>query len=130
MGKVQMFNILIFALGAGIMFFLAGRSFFTRTKLRKEGETVAARVVGVAQGRDSAAYVLEFSTAGGSHRLHYPKPPRGKGFAVGSTVTLHYDPQDPEKMYVEGDKAALGAELVYLALGAALLALLFGMIQW
>ena len=67
-----------------------------------------------------------FTTAGGSHRLHYPKPARGKSFAVGDTVTLYYDPDDPEKMYVEGDRATLGAEVLYTVIGVALLVLTVG----
>ena len=72
------------------------------------------------------AYVLAFTTAGGSHRLHYPKPARGKSFAVGDTVTLYYDPDAPEKMYVEGDRATLGAEVLYAVLGVVLLVLTVG----
>ena len=75
---------------------------------------------------DGGAYVLAFTTAGGSHRLHYPKPAHGKSFAVGDTVTLYYDPENPEKMYVEGDRATLGAEVLYAVLGVVLLVLTVG----
>ena len=122
-----MFNILIFLFGAGLMFFMALRSVMRRRSLCAKGEKVAATVSGTVQSRDGAAYVLEFSTAGGSHRLQYPKPARGKSFATGSTVTLYYDPDDPEKMYVEGDRSVLGAEILYAVLGVALLALMFGL---
>ena len=47
-------------------------------------------------------------------------------FAVGSVVTLYYDPDDPEKMFVEGDKSVLGAELLYAGIGVALLVLMVG----
>ena len=67
---------------------------------------------------------LEFETEGGSHRLHYPKAAKGKGFASGETVTLYYDPEDPEKMYVEGDRSVLGAEILYFCLAVVLLALM------
>ena len=70
--------------------------------------------------------MLEFETAGGSHRLHSPKAAKGKGFAEGETVTLYYDPDDLEKMYVEGDKAVLGAEVLYAVLGVVLLVLMAG----
>ena len=112
-----MFNIIIFLLGAGIMFFMALRSVLARRRLCTEGTV---------QSRDGGAYVLAFTTAGGSHRLHYPKPARGKSFAVGDTVTLYYDPDDPEKMYVEGDRATLGAEVLYAVIGVALLVLTVG----
>ena len=48
-----------------------------------------------------------------------------QGFAL-DTVTLYYDPDDPEKMYVEGDRATLGAEVLYTVLGVALLVLTVG----
>ena len=150
-----MFNIIIFLLGAGIMFFMALRSVLARRRLynttgskvtdlylyevgaEDKGDNLAGE--GLADGdsvvitRDVEAdkqadvtYVLEFTTAGGSHRLHYPKPARGKSFAVGDTVTLYYDPDDPEKMYVEGDRATLGAEVLYAVIGVALLVLTVG----
>ena len=125
-----MFNILIFIIGAGIMFYMALRSVMRRRRLASKGEKVTARVAGTAQGRDGSAYVLEFETAGGSHHLHYPKAAKGKGFEVGSTVTLLYDPEDPEQMYVEGDKAVLGAEAMYAVLGVLLLALMVSFTQW
>lgn len=124
-----MFNVLIFIIGAGIMFYMGLRSVLARRRLRQKGEKVAARVAGTAQGRDGAAYVLEFETAGGSHRLHYPKAAKGKGFAAGESVTLYYDPEDPEKMYVEGDRSVLGAEALYFGLAVVLLVLMFSIIR-
>ena len=121
-----MFNIIIFLIGAGIMFYMAWRSWSRRRRLMTRGEKVEAAVAGTVQSRDGAAYVLAFTTAGGSHRLHYPKPARGKWFGVGDTVTLYYDPDDPEKMYVEGDRATLGAEVLYTVIGVALLVLTVG----
>ena len=118
-----MFNFLIFIIGAALMLGMGVRSVLARRRLQTKGEKVTARVAGTAQGRDGQAYVLEFETAGGSHRLHYPKAAKGKGFAAGETVTLYYDPDDPE-MFVEGDKAVLGAEVLYVVLGVVLLALL------
>ena len=119
-------NVIIFLLGAGIMFFMALRSVLARRRLCTQGQKVTATVEGTVQSRDGGAYVLAFTTAGGSHRLHYPKPARGKSFAVGDTVTLYYDPDDPEKMYVEGDRATLGAEVLYAVIGVALLVLTVG----
>lgn len=125
-----MFNMLIFIIGAGIMFYMALQSVMKRRRLQNKGEKVSARVTGIVQGREGDAYVLEFETAGGSHKLHYPKPPKGKGFEVGTSVTLLYDPEDPDKMYVEGDKAVLGAEAMYMVLGVLLLILMIRFIQW
>lgn len=124
-----MWNVLIFLIGAGIMFYMGLRSVMQRRRLQTKGEKVSARVVGLAQSRDGAAYVLEFETAGGSHRLHYPKAAKGKGFAEGQTVTLYYDPDDLEKLYVEGDRAALGAEVLYFVLAVVLLALMAGFVR-
>lgn len=124
-----MFNVLIFIIGAGIMFYMGLRSVLARRRLRQKGEKVAARVAGTAQGRDGTAYVLEFETAGGSHRLHYPKAAKSKGFAAGESVTLYYDPEDPEKMYVEGDRSVLGAEALYFGLAVVLLVLMFSIIR-
>ena len=109
-----MFNVIIFLLGAGIMFFMALRSVLARRRLCTQGQKVTATVEGTVQSRDGGAYVLAFTTAGGSHRLHYPKPARGKSFAVGDTVTLYYDP------------ATLGAEVLYAVLGVTLLVLTVG----
>ena len=124
-----MWNVLIFLIGAGIMFYMGLRSVMQRRRLQTKGEKVSARVVGLAQSRDGTAYVLEFETAGGSHRLHYPKAAKGKGFAEGQTVTLYYDPDDLEKLYVEGDRAALGAEVLYFVLAVVLLALMAGFVR-
>ena len=95
-----------------------------KRQLCTRGEKVKATVEGIVQSRDGAAYVLAFATAGGSHRLQYPKPAKAKAFATGSTVTLYYDPEDPEKMYVEGDRSVLGAEVLYFCLAVVLLALM------
>ena len=113
-----MLNVIIFLLGAGIMFFMAWRSAQARRRLRTKGEKVQAKVEGTVQ-----SWVLTFTTAGGSHRLQYPKPAKDKSFAVGDTVTLYYDPEDPSKMYVEGDRSTLNAEILYAMLGAVLLVL-------
>ena len=39
-------------------------------------------------------------------------------------MTLYYNPDSPDEMFVEGDKAVLGAEVLYVVLGVVLLALL------
>ena len=106
-----MFNFLIFIIGAALMLGMGVRSVLARRRLQTKGEKVTARV------------------AGGSHRLHYPKAAKGKGFAAGETVTLYYDPEDPEKMYVEGDRAVLGAEVLYFALAVVLVLLMAGFVR-
>lgn len=78
-----MFNIIIFLIGAGIMFYMAWRSWSRRRKLMTRGEKVEATVAGTVRSRDGEAYLLEFTTAGGTHRLHYPKSAKGREFAQG-----------------------------------------------
>ena len=63
-----MFNIIIFLLGAGIMFFMALRSVLARRRLCTQGQKVTATVEGTVRSRDGGAYVLAFTTAGGSLR--------------------------------------------------------------
>ena len=78
---MHMANGIIFLVGALIMFYMALRSVRQRRSLCTNGEKVQARITGTVQSRDGTAYVLEFTTAGGSHRLQYPKPAKGKPFA-------------------------------------------------
>lgn len=124
-----MFNVAIFLIGAGIMFYMAWKSRSIRRKLMTGGEKVEATVVGMVQSKEGEAYLMQFDTAGGTHRLHYPKASRGKTLAAGSTVTLYYDPEDPSQMFMEGDKAVLGAEVLYVVLGVVLLVLLAGILR-
>ena len=119
-----MFNIIIFLIGAGIMFYMAWRSWSRRRKLMTRGEKVEAAVAGTVRSRDG-----ESTTAGGTHRLHYPKSAKGRELAQGAVVTLYYNPDDPAEMYVEGDKSVLGAEVLYVVLGIVLLVLMAGMVR-
>ena len=50
-----MFNIIIFLLGAGIMFLMALRSVLTRRRLCTQGQKVTATVEGTVQSRDGGA---------------------------------------------------------------------------
>ena len=63
-----MFNVLIFIIGAGIMFYMGLRSVLQRRRLQQKGQRVEARVAGTVQSRDGAAYLLEFETEGGKAR--------------------------------------------------------------
>ena len=103
---MHMANGIIFLVGALIMFYMALRSVRQRRSLCTNGEKVQARITGTVQSRDGTAYVLEFT----------------------SVVTLYYDPEAPEKMYVEGDKSVLGAEALYAGIGVALLVLMFALL--
>ena len=47
-----MFNIIIFLLGAGIMFFMALRSVLARRRLCTQGQKVTATVEGTVQSQD------------------------------------------------------------------------------
>lgn len=59
-----MLNILIFAAGAAIMFWMGLRSLLARRRLCTKGEKVSARVTGTVQSSSGSAYVLEFETQG------------------------------------------------------------------
>ena len=52
-----MFNIIIFLLGAGILFFMALRSVLARRRLCTQGQKVTATVEGTVRSRDGGAYV-------------------------------------------------------------------------
>ena len=124
-----MFNFLIFIIGAALMLGMGVRSVLARRRLQTKGEKVEAAVAGTVQSRDGEAYLLEFTTAGGTHRLHYPKSAKGRELAQGAVVTLYYNPDDPAEMYVEGDKSVLGAEVLYVVLGIVLLVLMAGIVR-
>ena len=123
-----MFNFLIFIIGAALMLGMGVRSVLARRRLQTKGEKVTARVAGTAQGRDGQAYVLEFETQA------QPPPPlpeggQGQGLCGRGDRDLYYDPEDPEKMYVEGDRAVLGAEVLYFALAVVLVLLMAGFVR-
>lgn len=117
-------NVVIFGLGALLMLVMALRATRARRTLVNRGEKVTARVSGTIQTREGVSLALEFTTpAGNTRRLPYPLPRKAKGFEQGSEVTLYYDPDHPEKVYIEGDRAVLGAEIIYYVLAALLLVL-------
>ena len=90
----------------------------------RKGTRVQAVVAGTIQTRDGVSLALALPPRrGDTRRLPYPLPRKAKGFDQGSEVTLYYDPDHPEKVYVEGDRAVLGAEVIYYALAVLLLAL-------
>lgn len=121
-------NVVIFAAGALLMLVMGLRATRSRRALVARGEKVQARVSGTIQTREGVSLALEFTTpAGNTRRLPYPMPRKAKGFAQGSQVTLYYDADHPEKVYVEGDKAVLGAEAIYYVLAALLLLLGFAL---
>lgn len=125
---MHMANGIIFLVGALIMFYMALRSVRQRRSLCTNGEksTGAHHWHSAEPGRHGLCAGVHHG--GRSHRLQYPKPSRSKDFAEGSVVTLYYDPEAPEKMYVEGDKSVLGAEALYAGIGVALLVLMFALL--
>ena len=125
-----MFNIIIFLIGAGIMFYMAWRSWSRRRKLMTRGEKVEAAVAGTVQSRDGEAYLLEFTTAGGTHRLHYPKSAKGRELAQGGLSSLFIIiPTTPPRCMSRGYKSVLGAEVLYVVLGIVLLVLMAGIVR-
>ena len=70
-----MFNIIIFLLGAGIMFFMALRSVLARRRLCTQGQKVTATVEGTVRSRDGGAprsiqYQYESAGAEGDGTRH------------------------------------------------------------
>lgn len=118
-----MFEILFFGAGAAVMLGMWLHCRLARERLMKNGTAVLARVIGTVEGRGGSAYVLEFKANGSMHRLHYPRPRKGEPLKVGSQVALFYDPYKPQKMFVDGDSAALMTEKFYLVIGEILLAI-------
>lgn len=119
-----MFEILFLGAGAALMLGMWLYSRLARKKLTEKGTAVLARVTGTVESRNGSAYVLEFKMHGGTHKLHYPRPRKGEPLKVGSEVALYYDPDKPQRMYVEGDSATLMAEKFYLLVGECLLVIL------
>ena len=74
-----MFNVLIFIIGAGIMFYMGLRSVLQRRRLQQKGQRVEARVAGTVQSRDGAAYLLEFETEGRQPPPALPQSRQGQG---------------------------------------------------
>ena len=115
-----MFNIILFFAGAVLMLVMAVRATRARRALVTRGVKVRAVVAGTIQTREGISLALAFqSPSGDTRRL----PRKAKGFAQGSEVTLYYDADHPERVYVEGDRAVLGAEVIYYGLAVLLAAL-------
>ena len=87
-----MFNVLIFIIGAGIMFYMGLRSVLQRRRLQQKGQRVEAQVAGTVQSRDGAAYLLEFETA-----CTTPKPPRARALPAGKRSRCTTTPKIPKR---------------------------------
>ena len=118
-----MFNVLIFIIGAGIMFYMGLRSVLQRRRLQQKGQRVEARVAGTVQSRDGAAYLLEFETEGAAtacttqSRQEQGLCQRGNGHAV-------LRPRRSRKDVCGGRPLRSGAEILYFCLAVVLLALM------
>ena len=95
-----MLNVIIFLVGALIMFYMALRSVRQRRSLCTNGEKVQARITGTVQSRDGTAYVLEFTTEDGNTQsfdtLHYEVAPislKSVDAAAGATAIAFEAPQ-------------------------------------
>ena len=82
-----MFNVLIFIIGAGIMFYMGLRSVLQRRRLQQKGQRVEARVAGTVQSRDGTAYLLEFET----------EPPRARALPAGKRSRCTTTPKIPKR---------------------------------
>ena len=111
-GKLRMFNIIIFLIGAGIMFYMAWRSWSRRRKLHDQGRKGRPpAVAGTAQGRDGQSLPV-----GVRPLLAVPTASITRKSAKGRELCSQGDcrhpyiitPTTPPKMYVEGDKCRPG----------------------
>ncbi len=98
-------------------------------KLLAESEVAPAKIVGTGENNKTGRYYLvEFKTEGGVHRLPYPMPNKGDFFAVGQDVTLHYDINNLEKLFIEEDKAEMQGITFYISMTALLV--VFTLLLW
>ena len=78
-----MLNVLIFLVGAGIMFYMAFRSVQLRRRLTTKGEKVEAKIIGMVESKDGEAYVLEFERAAAT-ACTTPRPTRARALRRGA----------------------------------------------
>ncbi len=116
-----MFDLLLIAFMAIACLFYGIKQLRKRTRLLRSGHTVQAQVVSSGEGQKGRFLVLEFSVNDTKHHLQYPMP--NKGSLPTGTLTLHYDPSNPENLLVEEDKADLYGIWFCLILGVVLTAL-------
>ena len=74
-----MFNVLIFIIGAGIMFYMGLRSVLQRRRLQQKGQRVEARVAGTVQSRDARLICLS-SRPRAQPPPALPQSRQGQGF--------------------------------------------------
>ena len=112
-------------LGARIMFSWRCAVCWQRRRLCTHGaEGTRPRVDGTVQSRDGACLCAGLSPPrAAATGCTTRNPAAARLCRGGSVVTLYYDPEAPEKMYVEGDRRSLGAEALYAVIGVALLVL-------
>ena len=91
-----MFNVLIFIIGAGIMFYMGLRSVLQRRRLQQKGQRVEARVAGTVQSRDGTAYLLEFERAAAT-ACTTPKPPRARALPAEKRSRCTTTPKIPKR---------------------------------
>ena len=92
-----MFNVLIFIIGAGIMFYMGLRSVLQRRRLQQKGQRVEARVAGTVQSRDGAAYLLELRPRAAATACTTPKPPRARALPAGKRSRCTMTPKIPKR---------------------------------
>ena len=115
--------------GALIMFYMALRSVRQRRSLCSRTAKKYRRA-SLAQCRAGTARPMCWSSPrrAAATGCSTPNPPAARILPRADVVTLYYDPEAPEKMYVEGDKSVLGAEALYAGIGVALLVLMFALL--
>lgn len=120
----------IFMFAGVLILGIAGfKRYKTYKKLMESTEKTPATIVGTGESRKTGKYyVVEFRTEGGLHRLPYPMPKKGEHFTIGQAVTLHYDPENLEKLLIEEDKAEMQGITFYISIAGMLT--VFGLLLW
>lgn len=130
MDRLTVWGVICIAVGCGFLA-TALRIYLLRKRFLAQAETTAGTVIevrsrGIGRNRVSVP-VFEFRDLGGSlHRAESLMGSGFRGFEVGETVAVRYDPRNPNR--VEADSFAVLWGLVLLRTGYGVLFLLMGVI--
>ena len=124
-----MFNIIIFLIGAGIMFYMAWRSWSRRRKLMTRGEKVEATVqapsgAGTAKPTCWSSPLLAAPTASIT-----PSLPRAESLHRELSSPFIMTPTTPPRCMSRATSPFWGAEVLYVVLGIVLLVLMVGIVR-
>ncbi|MFI3169182.1 MAG: DUF3592 domain-containing protein [Faecalibacterium sp.] len=115
--------------GVLILGFTGLKRYKTYQEILKECEKTPATIVGTGENRTTGRYYLvSFQTEGGTHQLPYPVPKKGDLFMIGQNVTLYYDINNLEKLFIEEDKSEMQGITFYFSI--AIMLFVFTVLLW